>query len=62
MILLTTSWKLIFAAARKDEAQEQAAEGREAETLPDSTNAESAEREPQPSGCSSERDRSRIRR
>jgi hypothetical protein len=53
MILLTTSWKLIFAPARKGEAPERSAEGsRQAETLSDCRNAVSAEREPQPSGRS----------
>lgn len=53
MILLTTSWKLIFAPARQGDAPERSDEGsREAETLSDCTNAGSAEREPRPSGHS----------
>lgn len=53
MILLTTSWKLIFAPERQGEAPEQRDErSREAETLSDRTNAGSAEREPRTSGHS----------
>ncbi len=65
MILLTTSWKLIFARERQDEdgAPERTADGgRGAEPPSDCTSSASAEHEPQPSADTSQSERSRYPR